>query len=171
MEFDHTRDIREGIALPKRWQPKANPRVPYQKYPRIPYRAAGKDEKGPVFFKDATGQPVIFKTARDEAEWLELHPVEARQIAEYEDSLTSSRKVDNATLRNEELEDELKRTKAARDEMERTAQAALDELETMKAQLRAKRALENSDAPKLDMRTKEGRAAAARAAGEKSAEG
>ena len=152
-------DIRAGIALPKRWQAAANPRVPYQKYPRIPYRAAGKDEKGPVPFKNAAGQLVIFKTARDEAEWLEQHPVEARQIAEYEESLTPAGKSDNASIRNEALQDELNRVKAERDRMEANAQAALDELETAKAQLRAKRAVDES-APKLDMRTKEGRAAA-----------
>ena len=152
-------DIRANIALPKRWQAGANPRVPYQKYPRIPYRAAvGKDEKTPVFFKDAVGQPVVFKTARDEAEWLEKHPVEARQIAEYEESLTPAGRSDNASIRNEALEDENARLRAERDELERNAQAALDELETMKAQLRAKRAVEGE--AKIDMRTKEGRAAA-----------
>jgi hypothetical protein len=157
-EFIPGVDIRAGIALPKRWQAGANPRVPYQKYPRIPYRAAGKDEKGPVFFKDAVGQPVVFKTARDEAEWLEKHPVEARQIAEYEESLTPAGKSDNASIRNEALEDENARLRADRDRMEQSAQAALDELEMLKAQLRAKRAAEGEG--KIDMRTKEGRAAA-----------
>ena len=53
-EFIPGVDIRANIALPKRWQAAANPRVPYQKYPRIPYRAAvGKDEKTPV---DSPGQ-------------------------------------------------------------------------------------------------------------------
>ena len=153
-------DIRAAIALPKRWQAAANPRVPYQKYPRILYRAAGKDERGPVSFKDAAGQPVIFKTAKDEADWLERHPVEARQIAEYEEGLTPAGKSDNATLRNEALEDELKRLRARLDQSEESAQAALDELETAKAQLRAKKALEGSGGDKIDMRTKEGRAAA-----------
>lgn len=156
-EFIPGVDIRSGIAYPNRWQAKANPRVPYQKYPRIPYRAAGKDEKGPVFFKDAAGQPLIFKTARDEADWLEQHPVEARQIAEYEEGLTPAGRSDNASVRNEALEDELRRMKAKLDQSESSAQAALDELETAKAQLRAKRA---SEGEKLDMRTKEGRAAA-----------
>lgn len=152
-------DIRAGIALPKRWQAAANPRVPYQKYPRIPYRAAvGKDEKTPVLFKDAVGQLVVFKTARDEAEWLEAHPAEAVQIAEYEATLSSPGKSNNAMIRNEALEDENKRMRARLAEMESEQSAALDELEAAKAQLRAKRAAESEG--KLDMRTKEGRAAA-----------
>ena len=162
-EFIPGVDIRAAIAYPKRWQAKANPRVPYAKYPRIPYKLGTEKDRGPVFFKDASGNPVIFKTAREEAEWLERHPVEARLIAEYEESLTPAGKSDNATLRNEVLEDELSRVKADRDRMEAQAQAALDELETMKAQLRAKRSEE-----KIDMRTKEGRAAKAREEHERS---
>ena len=168
MEFDPTLDIREAIAYPKRWQAKANPPVPYQKYPHRPL-IQHRDDKGeltgkanvPIF--DKQGQPLIWQSARDEVEWLKDHPKEASLIAEAKAAAPVT--LDTATSQLAATNDKNKRLEAERDESDRKAQQAMDELAAAKAELAAMRKVRevgsDTEKPsKLDMRTKEGRAAA-----------
>lgn len=159
MEQDHKIDMRESIAYPKAYQPKQHPRKPYARYPHMPLQDGNKP------FFDATKNAVVWKDARHEAEWLEAHPKEAELIAMWADEqATVNHRPDNVTQRAAHLEDANKRLTEERNAAEKATRDALEELEVAKAQLRAKRASE--DGGKLDMRTKEGRAAAKATAGE-----
>ena len=175
MEFDTRLDIRESIAYPKRWQPKANPRVPFAKYPHMP-TIPHRDKEGKLTGKanvpiyDAMKQPIIWATAREETEWLLNHPEEAKLIAEAK----AAEKTPNYGTEHQlsASQDENKRLKAERDSAEKTAQLAMDELEAAKAELAALRAKKAGEGPasdqpaKLDMRTKAGREAARAAQGQ-----
>ena len=87
MEADHRLDMRESIAYPKRWTQKMNPPVPFQRYPHMPL-IQHRNDKGELTGKadtpiyDKNRQPLIWASARDEAEWLEANPKEAVLIAE-----------------------------------------------------------------------------------------
>lgn len=175
-------DIRENIAYPKKWQPKANPPVPYKEYPKMPlvqdrYAADvmdGKEikhKKGDLTGKadsplyDTLKQPITFENARAEAEWLAEHPKEAAWIAEAQaasapapDRLASTSDALRAT------QDRLAGTKAELEEKDTALQSALDELAAAKALLATRKAESGDGEKKLDMRTKEGREAAKLAA-------
>lgn len=170
-------DIRENMAYPKKWQPKANPPVPYREYPKMPlvqdrYAADvmdGKEVKhkkgdltgkadSPLF--DTLKQPIVFENARAEAEWLAEHPKEAAWIAETR--AASAPVPDRLVATSDALkatQDRLDGAKAEIGEKDIALQAALDELAAAKALL-ATRKTESDGEKKLDMRTKEGRAAA-----------
>jgi hypothetical protein len=181
-------DIRENMAYPKKWQAKANPAVPYREYPKMPLvahryakdlvidgKVIGKrgelSGKAPVPILDTFKQPIVFASARDEAEWLADHPEEAAEIAEAEE--TRAAPLDKLKASNEALQAVTDRLQSAKAELEQKDTALADafaQLESAKLELtaaRAKRAAETAGA-KLDMRTKEGREAAAAA---KAAEG
>jgi hypothetical protein len=172
-------DIRENIAYFKKWKDatKAQAMRPFSEYPKMPLVPArwAKDTavdgkiigkkgelsgKAPVPIFDTFKQPIVFATARDEAEWLADHPAEAAEIAEIEAGLVPA--TDKLEASNQALQAVTDRLKGAKAEIEQkdTALAeALAQLETAKLQLAAKR--READPAKLDMRTKEGREAAA----------
>ena len=153
MEADTRFDIRESIAYPKRYQPKANPRVAYQRYPHMPLGPGNKP------FLDILKQPVIWADARAEKEWLDSHPDEAAKIAEHEaEKANNSPRVTNAEQKAAILSDENTRLKSERDKSESMNQVLLEELEAAKAQLAAAR---KDQAAKVDGRSKEARAARA----------
>ena len=166
-------DIRDSLAFPKKWQAKNHPPIPYKEYPKMPL-VPHRDAKGqltgkaPVPILDTFRQPIIFQSARDEAEWLAGHATEAAEIAEAE--VTKAVPLDKLRASNEALQavtDRLQGTKAELEQKDEALAEALAQLESAKFELaaaRAKRATEG----KLDMRTKEGREAAAAA---KAAEG
>lgn len=172
-------DMRENIAYYKAWQPKAHPPKPFAEYPKmplVPHRwekdvknddgiVVGKkgefSGKAPVPIFDTFKQPIVFATARDEMEWLVDHPDEALQIAEVEASRVPA--TDKLIASNQALQavtDRLQSAKAEIDDKDKQLADALAQLETAKLQLAAKRV---ADPAKLDMRTKEGREAAAAA--------
>jgi hypothetical protein len=161
MDADLKFDIRETIAYPKRWTPKMNPRVPYARYPHMPLGLGNKP------FLDTLNHPIVWANARDEKEWLEAHPKEALQIAEHRAATSNVRTNNDTDLEN--LKDAHKRVEAERDSLEKSQSMILDELEAAKAELaalrseRLKKATDGSS-EKLDMRTKAGREAAAKAA-------
>lgn len=167
-------DIRENIAYPKKWQPKANPIVPFKEYPKMPL-VPHRDAKGvltnkaPVPILDVLKQPVVFATARDEAEWLAEHPEEAAEIAEVKASALPP--LDKLEASNDALRavtDRLQGAKAEIEQKDGELAEALAQLESAKLELaaaRAKKAAEGDGEKKLDMRTKEGREAAKAAQG------
>ena len=163
-------DIRESIAYPKKWQPKANPPVAYKEYPKMPL-VPHKDAKGaltdkaPVPILDTFKQPIVFANAREEAEWLTDHPEHAADIAEVEAGRAPA--TDKLEASNQALQavtDRLKGAKAEIQEKDTALADALAQLESAKLELaaaRAKKAAGETGGDKLDMRTKAGREAAA----------
>lgn len=157
-------DIREHIAYPKRWQPKANPIVPFKEYPKMPL-VKHRDAKGELTGKadaplyDTMKQPIVFENARAEAEWLSDHPKEAALIAEAQaDAVPSMNKLTATSDALKATQDRLAGAKAEIEEKDSALADALSELAAAKALL-ASRKVDTGD-KKLDMRTKEGREAA-----------
>lgn len=173
------RDMRRFIAYPNAWTEDENPPVPFKEYPLMPlvldrYAADVKEgleikhRKGDLTGKansplyDTMKQPIIFQNARDEAEWLSEHPKEAAWIAEAKmeavpahDQLGATSDALRAT------QDRLNGAKAEIAEKDESLADALAQLASAKAELAAAKAAKQSDGEKkLDMRTKEGRAAA-----------
>jgi hypothetical protein len=162
-------DIRENIAYPKKWQPKANPIVPFKEYPKMPL-VKHRDAKGVLTGKadaplyDTLKQPIIFENARAEAEWLEDHPKEAALIAAAQlDAPMSPDKLAATSDALRATQDRLEGAKAEIEEKDGQLADALAELAAAKALLASRKA-EGDEKPKLDMRTKEGREAAKLAA-------
>ena len=173
MQLDVPLDIRENLAYYKAWQPKAHPPIPFKEYPKMPLvpardKAGKLTGKAPVPILDTFKNPIVFATPRDEAEWLAEHPEEAADIAEVKSSAMPS--LDKLEASNQALQavtDRLQGAKAEIEEKDSALAEALAQLESAKLELAAARAKKSSEG-KLDMRTKEGREAAAAA---KAAEG
>lgn len=162
------RDMRRFIAFPNAWTEDENPPVPFKEYPLMPLVLA-RDAKGELTGKanvplyDTMKRPIIFANAREEAEWLSEHPKEAARIAEAKmeaapahDQLGATSDALRAT------QDRLNGAKAEIAEKDESLAEALAQLASAKAELAAaKAAKQGGDGEKkLDMRTKEGRAAA-----------
>jgi hypothetical protein len=167
MQLEIPTDIRENIAYFKKWKDatKAQAMRPFSEYPKMPLvpardKAGKLTGKAPVPIFDTFKQPIVFATARDEAEWLADHPEEASEIAEIEAGRAPA--TDKLEASNQALQavtDRLKGAKAEIDEKDAALAEALAQLETAKLQLAAKRRADDPD--KLDMRTRAGREAAA----------
>ncbi len=167
MEADPKVDIRESLAYPKRWQAKANPRVPYAPYPKMPLihdrnpKTGELTGKADVPIYDKQRQPLIFESARAEADWLAKNPKEAALIAEAKsDAPPTADKLADTSRELTATKDTNKRLQSEIDAKDTQLADALAQLEAAKIELAAKRAAkaqEGSDGGKIDMRTKEGR--------------
>lgn len=162
------RDMRKFIAFPNAWTEDENPPVPFKEYPKMPL-VQHRDAKGELTGKanvplyDTMKQPIIFETARAEAEWLADHPKEAAWIAEAQaeaepahDKLGATSDALRAT------QDRLEGAKADLEAKDGELQDALAELAAAKALLATRK--DTGGDKKMDMRTKEGREAAKLAA-------
>lgn len=159
------RDMRRFIAYPNVWTEDENPPQPFKEYPKQPL-VQHRDAKGELTGKpnvplyDTLKQPIEFANARAEAEWLSEHPKEAAWIAEAQaDAVPSPDKLAATSDALKATQDRLAGTKAELEEKDTALQAALDELAAAKLKLATRREGEGGE-KKLDMRTKEGRAAA-----------
>ncbi len=179
-------DIRESLAYYNSWKPKAHPPKPFKEYPKMPLvphryakdlvlegKVVGKkgdlSGKAPVPILDTFKQPIVFQNAREEAEWLSSHPEEAADIADVKASAMPP--LDKLMASNEALQAVTDRLQGAKAEIEQKDAALAEahaQLESAKLELAAARAKKAAEG-KLDMRTKEGREAAA--AAQKAVEG
>ena len=172
-------DIRENLAYYKAWQPKAHSPKPFKEYPKMPLvphryekdhvvegktvgRKGELSGKAPVPVLDSMKKPIVFASARDEAEWLAEHPEEAAEIAEVVAATLPA--LDKLAASNQALQavtDRLVGAKAEIAEKDSALAEALAQLESAKLALAAQRRAKADEPAKLDMRTKEGREAAA----------
>lgn len=182
MQLDVPRDIRKKLAYYRAWEEDKHPPIPFKEYPKMPLvparhakdivvdgKVIGKkgelSGKAPVPIYDQFKQPIVFASARDEAEWLADHPEEAAEIAEAETEKAVP--LDKLKASNDALQAVTDRLQGAKAEIAQKDDAlaeALAQLESAKMELaaaRAKRASEAAGGEKLDMRTKAGREAAA----------
>ena len=164
MDTNPLQDMREYIAMPKRWQAKANPPVPFKEYPKMPL-VHHRDSKGVLTGKadvplyDTKKQPIIFQNAREEADWLEAHPREAEWIAEAKmDAIPAADKLAATSDHLRATQDRLKGSEAELEAKDGELSEALAQLAAAKAELAAAKAAKQSG-DKIDKRTKEYREA------------
>ncbi len=165
------RDQRKFIAYPNAWTEEENPPVPFKEYPKMPL-VQHRDAKGELTGKadvplyDSLKQPIIFESPRAEAEWLADHPKEASWIAEAK--MMAAPSPDRLAATGDALratQDRLAGAKAELETKDGELSDALAQLASAKAELAAAKAAKQPEGEKkLDMRTKEGREAAKRAA-------
>ena len=134
------RDIKDWIAFPKDWQRegKHNAPKPFKQYPYQPLIVGAKGKLEPI---GGALNPLTFKTARDEADYMKANPDMAVKITEGRAMIAGpADKLEASNASMQKLAETHRQTVAERNALEAEASDLRDQLAAARAELDAAQA-------------------------------